>query len=214
MFYVGDTHCIYILFECCHDDDYISNLIPLTINEMSSKIFLIEHHRSQTQYLNLIFKIAFLDDIFTEAGSSEKILKRSKSPSPPLYSPRAQPKAKKYFKVRLNRYGERIDIPLPHVSKADLRVLNQRQTSHLPGPCHTHYIFGPGSCNERCKHSHDGSITLNEILALGFQGRDSACKEGELNLIVLAFSLTNVRKFAQVPNVAMRNVSMGIIVSK
>ena len=214
MLHVIDTHCTHILLGCCHDDDYIPSLLPLATSEMISKISLIEHHRPQAQYLNLTSKVASLHGIFTEAGSSSKPLKRSRSPSPPLHYPRTQATAQDYFKVRLNRYGERIDIPLPYVRAADLRALNQRQTSHLPGPCYSHYIFGPGSCSGRCQHSHDGSITSNEILALAFQGRGSVCKEGELNLTVLAFSLTNDRKIAQVSNVATRNVSMGIIVSK
>lgn len=211
MLHVSDTHCTHILLGCCHDDDYIPSLLPLATSEMRSKISLIEHHRPQAQYLNLTSKVASLDGIFTEAGSSSKPLKRSKSPSPPLHNPRTQATAQDHFKVRLNRYGERIDIPLPHVRGADLRALNQRQ---MPKPCYSHYIFGPGSCSGRCKHSHDVHITFNEILVLAFQSRDLACKEGELNLTVLAFSLTNVRIYAQEANVAMRNVSMGIIVSK
>ena len=188
MLYAKDTHCRHVLIGCCNDNGYVPSLDQVKTSDTCPKISLIEHHRSGAGYRNLPFKVASLDGVFRGADLTSKSIKRSRSPSPAPFNPRIQVIAQKYFKVQLNRYGERIDIPLPHANRVDLRAVEERQKSHPPGPCSVHYIFGPGSCIGRCRFSHEGYIDSSEILALAFQGRDIACRDGELILIALAFS--------------------------
>ena len=181
MLYVKDTHCKHILFGCCHDSGYVPNLDPLKTRDISPKISLIKHHRPGAKYRDLPFKVVALDGVFRGADLTSRSVRRSRSPSVAPSVLRIQPTAQAYFKVQVNRYGERIDIPLPHIDRTCLRTVSQRQKSHLPGLCITHYVFGPGSCTGRCKYSHDDHIESTEVLALALQARDTACREGELN---------------------------------
>ena len=230
MLYVKDTHCKHILIGCYHDNGYAPDLDPLKSREILPRISIINHYRPGSEYRDHPFKIAALDGVFREADlTSESInvssspdlepsnprTKRSRSPSLAPSNTRVQPTAAEYFKVQLNSHGERIDIPIPHVERIKLRAVAQRQILEFPGPCYTHYIFGPGSCTRHCKFSHDGYMELTEVLALAFQGRGIPCKVGELDPIALAIiSLTNAGESAQALNVGTKNASMGIIVSK
>ena len=180
MFYVNDTHCKHILIGCCHDNGYVPSLNHLKSSDIFPKIALIEHRRPGAGYRDLPFKVVSLDGVFEGADLTSKSIKRSRSPSLAPSISRIQPTANEYFKVRLNRHGQRIDIPLPHVNSGDLRAVRQRQKSHLPRPCDIHYILGPGSCTGKCRFSHDGYIDSTEIMALAFQARDRPCRDGEL----------------------------------
>ena len=189
MLYVKDTHCRHILIGCCHDNGYVPNLDPLKTSDIAPKIALIEHHRPGARYHDLPFKVVKLDGIFRGADLTSRPIKRSRSPSLGPSIPRFQPTAQKYFKVRLNHYGERIDVPLPHVKRTTLRAFNQRQKFQLPASCNIHFIFGPGSCTGQCKFSHDGYMDASEVLALAYLARDTACIDGELIPIALAFMI-------------------------
>ena len=185
MLYAKDTHCKHMLIGSCNDTGYIPSLNELKSFKNGPRISLIKHHRSGTEYRDLPFRVVSLDGVFRGADLTSRSIKRSRSPDLTTSIPRIQSTAQPYFKVQLNRYGERIDIPLPHVERTCLRAVSQRQKSDLPGLCITHYVFGPGSCTGRCKYSHDDHIESTEVLALAFQARDTACREGELNPITL-----------------------------
>jgi hypothetical protein len=79
--------------------------------------------------------------------------------------------------ILLNGNEERIDRPLPPVSKADQQALWDRinQTGKV---CNEHYLRGACDKGKSCTYSHEYKLTSGQLKALAYRARTLACANG------------------------------------
>jgi hypothetical protein len=107
-------------------------------------------------------------------GNTEDIAATPLSPS--ALSPGSEPhEFAGLGDVALNRFGERVDLPLPPAAESDKSRLRARSKDrklcnehHLKRACH----------NEQCRYDHEGPIDAGLLLALRHLARTQACDVG------------------------------------
>lgn len=79
--------------------------------------------------------------------------------------------------ILLNNSEERIDRPLPPVSKADQQALWDRinQTGKV---CNEHYLKGTCDKGKSCPYSHEYKLSSGQLKALAYRARTLACANG------------------------------------